>query len=475
MSNPQCLSAAKVALQSTAAAVANQRKHDKQRYVIPASREKKITADGEIDDPMLSHEENNLITRVGAGSPMGELMRRYWIPALLSEEIPEPDCPPVRVRLLGEDLVAFRDSRGRAGLLDEHCSHRGTSLFYGRNEECGLRCIYHGWKYDIDGNVLETPAEPAGSTLKFKVHHPAYPCKEAAGIVFAYLGSKDRTPLFPNYEWTALAQDHLYVTKSFQDCSYLQGLEGECDSSHLSFLHRAFTDDKTGGGDPDMYGRDGAPQLDGVETDFGVRMISCRNGGDGITYLRVSNFVMPCYGFIPTGGLKGNPEGHTVHAHVPIDDAHSLRFNIFFRRHRPVRDDERHHDGEIGPDYVKARNLRNDYLQDRQQQRSETFTGMGKAFFVHDSCATESMGPIFDRSKEHLGMSDVTVIAIRKFLLRCVRALDAGQEPPHVIRTPEQNDLGHIVCVIAKIDAGLDPRRYLKKLLIEQKSVAAKP
>src|SRR4029077_20421552 len=165
---------------------------------------------------MLSREENELLTLVHAGTPMGRLLRRYWIPALLSEEIAEPDCPPVRVRLLGEDLVAFRDSQGRVGLLDEHCSHRGTSLFFGRNEECGLRCIYHGWKYDTDGNVLETPAEPEGSTLKDKVHPTAYPCKEAAGIVWSYLGPKDKIPLLPNYEWMNLSPDHLYVTKSVQ-------------------------------------------------------------------------------------------------------------------------------------------------------------------------------------------------------------------------------------------------------------------
>ena len=145
---------------------------------------------------MLSKEENELLARVDPGSPMGELTRRYWIPALLSEEIPTPDCPPVQVRLLGEDLVAFRDTNGRIGLLDEHCSHRGTSLFYGRNEECGLRCIYHGWKYDVEGNVLETPAELEGSRLKDGVHHPAYPCIEANGIIFTYMGPKEKVPAF---------------------------------------------------------------------------------------------------------------------------------------------------------------------------------------------------------------------------------------------------------------------------------------
>ena len=192
---------------------------------------------------MLSREENELLTRVHADRPMGRLFRRYWIPALLSEEIPEPDCPPVRVRLLGEDLVAFRDSEGRIGLVGEHCAHRGTSLFYGRNEECGLRCIYHGWKYDIEGNVLETPAEPAGSQLKNKVRHTAYSCVEAGGMVFAYLGPREQKPLFPTYAWLGVPQNQVYIAKSLLECNYLQALDGDCDSSHLNFLHKIFKPD----------------------------------------------------------------------------------------------------------------------------------------------------------------------------------------------------------------------------------------
>jgi phthalate 4,5-dioxygenase oxygenase subunit len=418
---------------------------------------------------MLPREENDLITLVGPGTPLNAVMRSYWLPALLSQEIPEPDCAPVRVRLLGEDLVAFRDSEGRVGLLGEHCSHRGTSLFFGRNEECGLRCIYHGWKMDVAGNVLDTPAEPAGSTLKDKVRHTAYPCHEAAGIVFAYMGPKDRVPLFPDYEWTRVPLDYLYVTKSLQDCSYLQGLEGECDSSHLSYLHRAFSDAKRGGGDPDMYGKDGSPELAGVETDYGVRMISCRNPGDGTTYLRVSNFVLPCYGFVPTGGLKGNPEGYTIHAHVPVDDEHSLRFNIFFRRNRPVTAAEKRLDEEFKPDHTKARNIRNNYLIDREEQRRETFIGVGKSFVIHDSCATETMGPRYDRSKEHLGLGDITVIALRKRLLKVVRGLDRGEEPPHLIRSAEQNDQRQVACIVSKIPATKDPKQFISEALKKKK------
>ena len=176
---------------------------------------------------MLPKEQNELLTRTGPGTPMGELMRRYWIPALLLEEIPEPDSPPVRVRLLGEELVAFRDSEGRIGLLDEHCAHRGASLYFGRNEECGLRCIYHGWKYDVDGNVLDTPAEPPGSDFKKKIRQTAYPTREAAGVIYAYLGPRDKMPLFPNYEWTQVPLNQTYVTKCLLECNYLDSRTAE--------------------------------------------------------------------------------------------------------------------------------------------------------------------------------------------------------------------------------------------------------
>ena len=419
---------------------------------------------------MLPREENELLTRVGPDQPMGKLMRRYWIPALLSSEIAERDCAPARVRLLGEDLVAFRDSQGRVGLVDEHCAHRGASLFFGRNEECGLRCIYHGWKYDIEGKVLDTPAEPPGSTLKDKVRLTAYPCQEAAGLVWAYLGPQDKLPLLPNYEWMNFPPERLYVTKSIQDCSWLQGLEGECDSSHLSVLHTNFTGERQrGGGDGALYAADSAPRLEGIEMDYGVRMLSCRKIDAETIYLRVSNIVLPCHGFIPTGGLKGNPEGYTIHSHVPIDDTHSMRYNIHFRRTRPIRDDERQHDDEIGADFRKLRNLQNNYLQDREQQKRETFTGMGPTFLVHDSCATESMGPIYDRSQEHLGVSDMTVITVRRFLLNTVRAMDSGKEPPHVIRTAAQNDLRHVACIATKIPASSDPKTYVTEQLKKEK------
>ena len=390
---------------------------------------------------MLSKEDNELVTRTNPGTPMGDLIRRYWVPALLSEEIPAPDCPPARVKLMGEDLVAFRDTAGRIGLIGERCAHRGTSLFFGRNEECGLRCIYHGWKYDADGNVLDTPAEPPDSDFRKKLRQPAYPTHEANGIIYAYLGPREKIPLFPDYEWTRVPLEFTYVTKCLLECNYLQGLEGECDSSHLSFLHRSFTNERNQA----LYKSDTAPFYETEDTDFGVRLVATRNAADNQHYVRFSAFVMPVYGCVPAGRPTNELEGYEIHTYVPADDTHCWRYDIGFRRDRAVRDDEVHRRKQIHPDYTRLRNARNNYLQDRQLQKSVNFTGI-EDFLNHDACATESMGSIFDRSKEHLGVSDKAVIAVRKFLLTAVKELREGKEPPHLVRAAERNWFPHVDC-----------------------------
>jgi phenylpropionate dioxygenase-like ring-hydroxylating dioxygenase large terminal subunit len=389
---------------------------------------------------MLSQEDNELLTQTNAGTPMGSLMRRYWIAALLSEEIPAPDCPPARVRLLGEKLVAFRDTQGRIGLVGEHCAHRGTSLFFGRNEECGLRCVYHGWKYDVDGAVLETPAEPGDSDFRKKLRHTAYPTQEANGVIYAYLGPRAKMPLFPRYEWTQVPLEFTYVTKCLLECNYLQGLEGECDSSHLSFLHRAFTNERN----QRLYKSDTAPAYETEDTDFGVRLIATRNS-DNQRYIRFSAFVTPVYGCVPAGRPTNELEGYEIHTYVPADDTHCWRYDIGFRRDRAVRADEVHRLKQINPDYTKVRNARNNYLQDRQMQKTVNFTGI-EDFLNHDACATESMGPIFDRSKEHLGVSDKAVIAVRKCLLTALKELQSGKDPPHIARDGTPNWFPHIDC-----------------------------
>ena len=400
---------------------------------------------------MLPKQENELLTRTRPGTPMGELIRRYWIPALLSEEIPEPDCPPVQVRLLGEELVAFRDSKGKIGLLEEHCSHRGTSLFYGRNEDCGLRCIYHGWKYDVEGKVLETPAEPQGSDFKSKIQHTAYPTKEIGGIVFAYMGPKDKMPLFPNYEWTRVPLSHTYVTKCMLECNYLQGLEGECDKAHLSFLHITF-DSKTEG---DPAKECTVPVYETEKTDFGVRLVVLRKMASGETYVTLNNFVMPVSGWLP--------HNNEVHFYVPIDDEHSWRYDLGFTRGRPVEKGRLHRGKQIGPDYRRIRNPSNQYLQDREVQRRADFTGI-EDFLNEDSCATESMGAIYDRSSEHLGASDEGIIAVRRFLLDAVKSLHHGLEPPHVIMDAAKNDFPQIVTSSKLVPPGQDWRDHFPNL-----------
>ena len=404
---------------------------------------------------MLSREENTLLTQVHAGSPMGAVFRRYWIPALLTEEIAEPDCAPVRVRLLGEDLVAFRASDGKIGLLGEHCAHRGTSLFFGRNEECGLRCIYHGWKYDVEGHVLETPAEPAGSQLKNKVRQTAYPCVEAGGIVFTYMGPKDKTPLFPSYPWLGLPQNQIYIAKSQLECNYLQGLEGDCDSAHLNFLHRMFKPDARR---EFLSLADRSPEFEFDELDFGLRAAAIRRMDDGATYARISHFVMPCIGAVPVGSMvDGKLDGFKAVYQVPADDYNTWRYDFFFKWSRPFGKEDSSKRDFVDANYKKLRNQRNNYLQDRERQKTVNYTGITE-FLNQDACATESMGPIVDRSKEHVGASDAFILQVRRFLLRAVKDVQAGKEAPGVIYDPKQNNYSQLRCEAAHLPANVSWR-----------------
>jgi phthalate 4,5-dioxygenase oxygenase subunit len=407
---------------------------------------------------MLSREENEILTRVGASTPMGELMRRYWIPALLSEEIPAPDCPPVRVRLLGEDLVAFRDSHGSVGLLGEHCAHRGTSLVFGRNEECGLRCVYHGWKYDVDGNVLDTPAEPAASDFKKKLRHMAYPCKEVASMIFTYMGPAEKQPLIPGYEWFTLAEEQVCPVKSYLECNYLQGIEGDFDSSHTSFLHNNNIKNA------ERLKRDGAPTLEAEDTSYGMRAISIRTVGTEQIYVRTSPYMMPSFSIVP-GPPTAKFEEDDIRAFrfwVPIDDQTTWLYILNLRK-RPFTDEERKSlRSWIGADYRRIRNLGNNYLQNRELQRTASYTGIEALNPAEqDGCATESMGAIWNRSKEHLGYSDKTIIALRKMLLRAVSDVAEGKEPPHIIRDPQQNDFSKLRSIKGVLPAGTDWRQIM--------------
>lgn len=408
---------------------------------------------------MLSSHENELLTRVGRETPMGALMRRYWIPALLAEEIPVPDCPPVRVRLLGEDLVAFRDSNGRVGLLGEHCSHRGTSLFFGRNELCGLTCIYHGWKYDVAGNVLDTPAEPASSDFKRKLRHTAYPCKEVAGIVFAYLGPADRRPVFPRYEWFDLDAAQVCPVKSYLQCNYLQGIEGDFDSSHTSFLHNNDL------ANAESLKRDGAPVLEAEETAYGMRAVSIRKAGPQRIYVRTSPYILPSFSIVPGPPTEkfDDDDIRGFRFWAPIDDRTTWLYILNMRK-RPFTAEERLSlRSWIAADYRRVRNASNNYLQDRERQRTISYTGIAAVNPAEqDGCATESMGAICDRTQEHLGYSDKTIIALRKMLLRATSDLAEGKDPPHIIREGQDDDFSRLRSIKGVLPAGSDWRKVLE-------------
>ncbi len=385
---------------------------------------------------MLSRENNDLITQVGPGTPMGEAMRRYWIPALMDFELPEPDCDPVRVRLLGEDLVAFRDSKGRVGLLPDACPHRRVSLYFGRNEEEGLRCVYHGWKFDVDGVCVDQPNEPEESNFKHKVKTRAYKTWEGGNVIWAYMGPSDQVPPAPAFEWTTVPDSHRGVTKLIQTCNWVQAVEGGIDTSHSSFLHNNDLSDKTL-----LRSRSTAPYLEVEQTDYGytyssVRPLSREEGN----YVRTYHYVLPFHqlraGQVGRSGEPVQPRS-SGHCWVPIDDENTMVFNWTFTwDENPLADKDRRLAGtgnewDVDVDRTTFRTVRNkgnDWMIDRQMQRTENFTGI-VGVNTQDRALQETMGTIADRSQEHLGTSDRAIIAMRKLLQEAIRVNEDGGTP----------------------------------------------
>ncbi len=386
---------------------------------------------------MLTREENELLTRTGPDTPMGRLLRRFWVPVLLAEELPEPDCPPVRLRIMGEDLVAFKDTMGRIGVLDAYCPHRRAHLFWGRNEECGLRCVYHGWKFDVEGNCVDMPNEPPESRFKEKVKQTAYPAREWGGVIWAYMGPRELMPPEPpQLEWARVPASHRLVSKRLQESNWAQAVEGGIDSSHVSFLHRTLTPTRADGRAPtrsDLMVRDTAPRFTVKQTDYGLLIGARRDAGDDAYYWRITQFLLPWYTMIPGAMEPGQPL--SGHAWVPIDDEHVWTFTITWHPDRPLTEAElaemRAGYGihcEVDEQYMPIRNARNNYLIDRQAQKTQSYTGI-KGISEQDMAVQESMGPIVDRTREHLGTADTAIIAFRRLLLRLAKNLQQGQEP----------------------------------------------
>jgi phenylpropionate dioxygenase-like ring-hydroxylating dioxygenase large terminal subunit len=378
---------------------------------------------------------------------MGSLMREYWVPAMLASELPGPDSDPVRVMLLGEKLIGFRDSHGTAGLIQSHCPHRGASLFFGRNEEAGLRCVYHGWKFATDGTCVDMPNEPAESDFKSKVKAVAYPTQERGGIIWAYLGPRQTPPPLPDLEPNMLPDDQVVLAAIQRECNWLQGLEGDIDTSHLGFLHLgAVRPEDTR---PETFAyytvNDRAPHYNVVDTDYGAMYGAYRPGRDGQLYWRFAQFLFPFYAMIPTGVLGLQV---LARAWVPMDDEHMMFFSMGSQasqrqasnvnanrrmvRQRPGETLQPRTTDWYGRFRLQA-NAANDYKIDRdKQRRKEDFTGI-PGIHTQDQAVTESMGTIYDRSNERLGTSDVMVIRVRRRLIEAARALGArGLTPPGV-------------------------------------------
>jgi phthalate 4,5-dioxygenase len=385
---------------------------------------------------MLSREQNELLTRVGPGTAMGRTMRSYWMPALLSSELPEPDGNPVRVRLLGEQLVAFRDSNGQIGLLDELCPHRLASLFFGRNEECGLRCIYHGWKFDVSGQCTEMMNEPPENDFSHKVHATAYPTVELGGVVWAYLGPPERTPPLPHFAWTQAPEERRHVTKVIQECNWLQGLEGGIDTSHAPILHRLISETSTRGGfkpsNPFVRGK--APQLVVDLTDYGYQYAGIRPLGETEMHIRTYQFILPFHQIRPSKSDRGLAVD-AGHCWVPMDDHTTMVFNWSYCPDGDLSEEDRMErnlgNGPLHVDqatFHSHANRANDYGLDRTVQRTESFSGID-GINVQDRAIQESMGRIVDRTKEHLGPADKAIIQARKLLQGAVTAVLSGDVP----------------------------------------------
>lgn len=384
---------------------------------------------------MMKSEKFKILTETGPGTPMGTLFRRYWFPVMLSDELPGPDCPPVRIKLLSERLIAIRDSAGNLGLIDEFCAHRGVSLWFGRNEDSGVRCSYHGWKYDFQGNCIEIPSEPVESSFCDKIKLKSYSLHEAGGVIWAYMGPPEQQPPPPGFEWMSLSPEHRYVAKRWQECNWLQAMEGGIDSSHVSFLHSGelHTDPLHRATKGAVYQGDRLPKFEVHQSEGGLVIGARRSATPGHYYWRITQWIMPSYTMIPPYGdnaLNG-------HSWVPIDDGNCIAWSWTYHPTRALSAEERDamengngmHVKMISGTFRPIMNKDNDYLIDRTAQKAGlTFSGVwGVA--MQDASVQESMGAIQDREKENLVSTDNAIILARHRLRKLVEALQQGREP----------------------------------------------
>jgi phenylpropionate dioxygenase-like ring-hydroxylating dioxygenase large terminal subunit len=401
---------------------------------------------------MLSREDNDTLTRTGPGTAMGRVFRSYWIPVLLSSQLPDRDGPQVRVKILGEELLAFRDSSGAVGLVSPRCPHRGADLYYGRNEAGGLRCAYHGWKFDARGECLDMPTIPPETAVRMreKARITAYPAREWGDFVWAYMGEGE-PPALPQMEFAMVPASHRHVSKKFQECNWAQAAEGGVDTAHFSFLHQPVTssDDEladkaaratrgysktTMSQDHVRWMRDDTrPRYEVRKHGSGLVLGASRRAHEGQHYWRIAQYLMPSHAYTPSAA-----PGETYHAQtwIPIDDENCWVFVFSWNPVRPLTQQER--DGyrtggavypEMDANWMPVRNRGNEYLLDRRLQKTENFTGI-VGVSEQDAAIQDSQGRIADRTRELLGPTDLGVVQFRRLMLDAARSIAKGEPPP---------------------------------------------
>lgn len=402
-------------------------------------------------------------------------MRRYWVPILSCAEIPTPDCPQVRVKILGEKLLAFRDTEGKPALIDEFCSHRGASLFFGRNEECGIRCSYHGLKFDRTGACVDVPSAPQ---VAERMRITAYPCIERAGLVWAYMGPADQEPAQPGVEWCTLPESHVFISKRLQQSNYLQAMEGGIDTAHVSYVHRYEVDT-----DPmhrgvkalDYIKADGNVIFDLEKNPFGLTLYGRRNGDEDTYYWRITQWLFPWFTLIPPFGE------HSLGGHVwvPIDDENCWAWSINYHPGKPLSTAEReemqagrgihvkYEEGVYPMSFRPAANRDNDYLMDRVAQRDKRAYSGIHGFSEQDASLQESMGAIQDRTRERLLPTDKAIVMARRMLEEAALGLERGMQPPALDSAAQQVRAAGVL-----LPKTLDPKSWAKDKI---QNVSGKP
>ncbi len=418
---------------------------------------------------MLSKAQNDLITQTNPGTLGGRFLRSYWQPIATSEEMPIGGAP-MPIKIMGEELVLFRNDKDQLGLIGLHCAHRGTDLSYGRVENGGLRCLYHGWLFDVEGKCIDQPAEPDDKKFCHKVRQTSYPVQEKGGAIWTYMG-EGRPPLIPDFEFLKAPEPNRITFRVVQNCNWLQGLESSTDPAHTTYLHRLApgAPSARGGGSAvnlrDLRGDD-APAIDIEHASYGTRIFALHNSPNGGKYLRINNFVFP-NAATPSTGMGDS--GYQGRWYVPIDDHTHARFEFIYRHAQPLDKDAMRKNRDQNDSRDDLRHIRrseNRYLQAREEKkRNDSFTGMGRHFPTHDAFAIETQGTIQDRTQEHLGSSDVVIIEVRKALFKAIKQMEETGEAPGLLRNPADNQFADFLCISSYVEEGEDGPAFCRRML----------